>query len=582
MSRLSHPKALISAATVVALAACSERPQPTGPTAVAGSARTATLPAACLKTDATALQQGISTLFAPSVRTAARGLEREVERACPSTGPVLNYVAAILEWRRQGLVLGTQPDGGNVALWGYLTRLFNYAGYALPNSAAALTKAGFIGLCDDTVDCELYSEQKNTGLAIYRGALAGTRVLVTGAPASCAPAAGQTNLKVWGQCVEVSVDPKKTPGDLGYTFAAPADASRPAPALVQTCFAEAVHHDPLVKYLYTPTGEGKPGKLAQLSGGSTRVSVRPAASPLPFFTANCDQAQAVDVAGLGTGEPSGFRGALTRLASSSPVRALSGVLSALGPKVAYAGHGGLGTLPGLIEATSLFGPVDPFVFQSTFTNDPLGTLKDSSTDDRGRGTWSVVTLNPGEVQVQSALGDPIQKFVVLNQQGGAAENKPGIQLMAQVAAQNGQTSFGSAGVYRIRWRSLVASSKAFGATFNVLDSQERAVASFAYANGTAAGSGPILFNGVPTGATWSQNGWAQYEITVDLDQKRVSFGVLGADPHTGPLVSGAAFANAAAANLAKAGWQFRSQNVQTIATDDFEILRLPDAVVTRR
>lgn len=544
---------------------CSDRagPLPTTPpdAATVGGPRAATLTTSCLRTDATALQQGISTLFDQSVRQTARTLERAVEGGCPNTGPMLDYVTAILTWRAQGLVAGTQTDGGNPALWTYLTRLFNYTGYTLPNSALALTKAGFIGVCDDTADCALVSTLQTSGIKIYRGALGGRRVLITGAPASCSAASALTNLKLWGQCVEISADPKDS---ASFRLSAPSDPTRTSPAVVQTCIAEDIHDLALVRYLYDTTGQGgvKPGRLGKLSGGATRVGVQPVEAP--FFVANCDWAQSV---AAGPSAPTGALGSVTRVAS----RALEGVAALFAPQVANAAHGGLGTLPGGTSSLSLFGPIDPFVFQATFTNDPVGQTP--VVDDRGRGRWFAATVNPGDITVQPGLGDITSNLVVLNQQGGASSNKSGIQLLAVLASQTGQPSTATDGVYRIRWSSLIASSKPFGANFNVLDSQGRVLAQFTYANGTAAKTGPVQFNGISAG-TWTQFASQPYEITVDLDRRVVSFGLQGATP----LVSNVPYLNAAGADLARVGWQFLSQNAQTIGMDDVEIVRLPDAV----
>jgi hypothetical protein len=471
---------------------------------------------------------------------------------------MLTYVQAIVDWKQQGLV-----SASDVALWDYLTTLFRYTGFPLPNTAAALGAQGFIGVCDDATmpaaGCQLVAAAKTSGILIYKGALGG-RFLVTGAPTPCSPIRDATNLQAWGQCVEVSIDPK--PG-MSFAFQKDPIARPNGGAVVQTCVAEGSPH-----FLFEPdpVTEQKPGKLSQLSGGSTRVSVRPAAPEVFSITPDdvlegkgCTFAHVAQGASQGSG-------LLARFASNA--------LAVFAPKVAYAGHGGLGTLPGFAEATSVFGPIDPYVFQGTFTGDVVG--QQPGTPDRNRGSWSVVTLNPGDIVVRASLGDINSQLAVLNQQGGASSSKPGIQLVAQVATQSGQSSFATAGVYRVRWRSLVASSKPFGADMNVLDGTGRILATFTYANGTAAGSGPVLFNGAPVAnLTWAQNVSARYEITVDLDKRTVGFGLQG----EAPRVSGASYLNGAAADLARAGWQFRSQNAQTIGTDDFEILRLPDPAV---
>lgn len=570
VARLADRAAAVAAVAALAVAAAtcgdSVAPRPTPPPVVAATPlpRAARLATSCQRTDATALQQGISTLFAQSVRQTARDFERAVERACPDTGAMLNYAAAVVDWHKNGLTLGTQLDGGNPALWAYLVRVFRYVGYTLPpESAGALTKAGFIGVCDDSKDCLLKSDLLTSGIALWRGSLGGKRVLVSGAPASCGPASANTNLEVWGQCVDISADPKDGPT---FPLSRPTDSTTRAPALVQTCVAEDVHHNPLVEYLYDTTGRSgaKPGRLAKLSGGDTRVSVQPAEPQ--FFEANCNWAQTVAAA---PSAPTGPFGSVTRVAS----RALAGVAEMFAPRVADAAHGGLGTLPGGTNSLSLFGPIDPFLFQATFTGDVLGQLPGSP--DRGRGSWLPFTVNPGDIVVRASLGDIGSNLVVINQQGGVAPNKDGIQLLARVATKDAtRPRFATTGTYRIRWRSLVATPKAFDANFNVLDSgsPSQLLARFTYANSAAAQGGPILFNGNPTGATWTQNVSQAFEITVNLDDRRVSFGLQG----SAPLVSLQPFAGPGI-DLAKVGWQIKSQNAQTIGMDDVEIVRVPDS-----
>lgn len=565
---LSHHQGTARAAiplagAVALLAACSDQSTRslTPPTDIGAQPspgpHAAALPVSCQRTDASALQQQISGLFAASVRTTARTLERAVESGCPATTPMLDYVAAILGWRDQGLVTGT-----NTALWSYLTLLFQYTGYTLPNTEAALGAQGFIGICDEATmpaeGCRLIAVAKTSGILVYKGALEkgtlGRRFLVTGAPASCTTIGLATNLQPWGQCVEVSIDPK--PG-LSFVFAADPVARPNGGAVVQTCVAENAP-----AFLYDPDGapEGKPGKMSQLSGGSARVSVRPPAPELFTITADdalagkgCTYAQVVQR------EP-GDGGALTRLAR--------GALALFTPREAYAGHGGLGTLPAFVDATSRFGPIDPYLFQGTFTTDVVG--QPPSSPDRGRGSWYIATLTPGDVLVQASLGDIASQLVVINQAGGNAVSKPGIQLVARVATQAGQPSFATTGVYRVRLRALVASSKPFGAPFIVRDSQGREIARFTYDNGSSAKSGPVLYNGVPV-ATWQQNISQRFEITVDLDHRVTSFGFQGATP----LVSGAPFV-APAGDLAQAGWEITGRDGQIIGMDDAEIVALPD------
>ncbi len=473
---------------------------------------------------------------------------------------MLDYVAQILAWRAQGLTLGGASDGSNPALWDYLTTLFRYAGFSLPNAGTALGPQGFIGVCDDATmpaeGCTLVAAAKTSGMRILKGALGG-RFLVTGAPASCAPLGAATNLQPWGQCLEVSIDPKVGPS---FRYVADPVARPNGGAIVQTCLAEGAPN-----FLAAASGEpnGKNGKLGQLSAGSERVSVRPPAPPVFRITEEDELAgRGCSFAQVVARDRRPDAGLWSRLASAA--------LDALTPRLAYATHGGLGGMPGFTAQTSRFGPVDPFVFQATFTGDVVG--QPPATPDRGRGSWTIETLNPGDVTVRASLADIASPLVVVNQQGGAAPSKPGIQLLGALATQAGQPSVAQAGVYRVRWRAVVATPKAFDANFNLLDAQGNVLASFTYANGNAAQGGPVLFNGAPTGLAWAQNVSAAYEITLDLDRRQVSFGLQGA----APVASGLGYAYPAAEGFAQFGWQIKSQNAQTIGTDDVEVVRVPD------
>jgi hypothetical protein len=560
-----------ASAALALAAACGDQPRPTGPIA-SGAPRAAALGASCSNTDATQLQQQITALFNASVRTDARTLERALERACPAggtaaTGAMLDYVAKILSWRGAVDAKG-QPliTGQNPALWGYLTLLFKYTGYSLPNTEGALGDQGFVGICDDSrtepKDCLLVSKLKTSGVLIYDGALEkgvlGNRFLVTGAPASCSAIGTRTNLKPYGQCVEVSVDPK--PGKLESFEFAPV-IGRPAPAVVQTCVAE---NAPEYLYHDHDAPGGKQGKLGQYSAGATQVFVRPPAPEL--FAVTPDDALA--------GKGCTFA---TTVVQGGPwqdngiVRLARNALSFFAPREAFAGHGGLGTLPGYASATSRFGPIDPYVFYANFEQDVIGARPDEPLDGSLRGAWQITPPPPGTVSVQRSLGDISDQLAVINQAGG---NKA--DLITLIAKINPSTTPGKPypfdGTYSVGLDVVVASPRAFISPFVVRSSVgtgTKEIARFELRDGQNSQSGPITFTAggqTVTAGTWKQNTSQRIEFFVNFEAGEVSLRA-GAQPETVKQ-------RFAAADLGQAGWEIGGQDGQIIGVNNLYIAKL--------
>ncbi|MDF1503213.1 hypothetical protein, partial [Roseisolibacter sp. H3M3-2] len=567
--------------------------------------------AACRPADLAALQDSIATNVAKTAQPSASGLLRDVTAACrrnaaaPGTAAALAYAAQLVAWWKP---IAPSPDhwlGSNAEFWDYLTTLFRAVGYTIDNTAAALEAQGFIGVCRAGDGCTLIAPAATSGIKLFPGALganAGEQFLVTGRPAPCAPIDGTTDIRVWGQCIEVSVDPK-----IGASFKL--RPVSPVPALVQTCMTEPAYT--AARY-YLADGDGEPVpvplpdattsrvRLAQKSADRATVALRPRPAPSPahlydsdqFFEGNCTIAQLAQALLPAPGPV----GRATRWFGAA--RSFAAALFA--PRVAYAAHGGLGSL-GIIEELSTFGPADPFVFEATFDNPyaspPSQHVADVPgaapvNDDIGRAAWEIEFQAPGFVRVRAtpfggfAAGTNV---VEVNQAGGASDAKRGLTMFAALAhfadAQTGQGQQANAGKYRIRWTSSVASPRAGGqgAPFvaaSIVNGDTLELARFAYVNGPSAQSGTIRFAGqTAAGLAWAQNTPARYELVVDLYAGRA---YLRADGAYVRDASGAVLVQSFTPGrlLTHTGWRLGRQDNQVLATDDVEVVRLADTFAT--
>jgi hypothetical protein len=386
---------------------------------------------------------------------------------------------------------------------------------------------------------------------------------------------------VWGQCIEVSVGPYK---DASYPFRRPTSPQVPAPALVRVCATEETYHAApwLFENAGLPDAVTGRARVGQRSGGANRVQVRPRvdglAEGVDFTLTGCDRA---------TVPPPETAGGFGAVGASWLHRAGETLATLFAPRVAWAGHGGLSGLPGFAEQTSVFGPVDPFVFQATFTGDAVGGPP--TVPDLGRGSWTIdTTQSPGSVLVRSGIGDIAGNVAVIDQAGGAAGSKAGAALLANLAYF--QESVGETGVrattgrYRLRWTSLVATPRAFGAPFHAFGPDRAVLARVSFENGRGAGSGPIHFNGSPVAGSdgqplrWTQNRKQRFELLVDLDAGRAE---LRAAPFVDESAALASGTFAPATPLVQAGWLLGGIDAQIIGTDDWEIVQLPARLTPR-
>jgi hypothetical protein len=312
-----------------------------------------------------------------------------------------------------------------------------------------------------------------------------------------------------------------------------------------------------------------PARMAQKSAGDARVKVRDVAAKIFDPVLACNGVTSI----AQRDEPAGRVDRLLALAASA--------VSWLAPRDLYAGHGGLGTLPSFLEeGTSLFGPADQYVFYADFEEDVVGQRPVAPSDGALRGTWSFSTLNPGDITVQSSLGNIASQLVVINQGGGNAATKPGINLLANVTAKTGTTqAYPVEGTYSVGLRVVVASPRVFTSPFILRSSNGDELARFELRDAANALTGPILFNGTSVG-TWTQNVSLGLEFVVNLDTRKVGFAVDGTTKATHDFVTALPVVTPPAVapkhNLAQAGWEITGRDGQIIGMDDLKLGRLVD------
>jgi hypothetical protein len=357
-------------------------------------------------------------VFASSVRATARTLERQVEAQCASptaTEPTLTYVDSILQWRSRGLVADSSQCGVGLPVAAVrLQRL--HAGHTI----GALGKQGAIAICDDRVPntanpqyaCPIVRASAGTsGPAFFDGRLFNQRYLVTIAPGVVRPGGERDQPARLRQCVEVSVDPKPTKS---FTFA---PGVRPA-GIVQTCIAEGAPH-----YLLPTTASG--ARVARMAQKSATDPMCACVTWAPQLFDPCSPATMPWSWPARRPPRAGGRG------SPASRRPRAARLDLFAPRVAYAGTAGSArSPPSLMMRSACSAPVDQYTFFGDFEQDVVGqapvapraTLAARPLDDRH--------AQPGAVTVQPSLGDIASKLLVINQGGGNAQQKDGVEVTA--------------------------------------------------------------------------------------------------------------------------------------------------------
>lgn len=578
---MSRSPSRLLAALLSLVAACSDQPRSTAPLAPTAGPRAALASApACAKADALFLSQEIATLFSdPKLRQTARGYESTVEARCRITPPPLAYPAATLaatlatapaaalaytEW-----LLGQRGQTGYVAsdafLWTYLTRLFGYVGYTIPPLGTGFGLGGFVRVCHSGTECQIESADGRRGIRLPANALsltAGIPFLVTGEPRDCSPFQSFSSYAVYSGCIDISVDPK--PGT-SFTLQAPG-------TLVEMCTTTPGTPSYVTErrqdvYTGVTTTQGKLGQRSQAAGNAfTPIAFRPfAAGFLDDFWCGNDKPLTATV------------GAMQRIR-----RAGDALLALFRPAVAHAGHGGLGTLPGLIDELSVFGPLDGYAFNGDFEPDTVGTFPHTWPEMRA-GTW---TLSLGPTPSRASVQAPTPPFATqhlrLDQGGGAAANKDPLVFTGTLAvAMAPQPGDGDRRI-RLRVRAAIATARGLDARFEARTSAGATFAAFEFRDGTSAQSGTIVPL-VPGGATvigavgsapWSQNAVRSLQVTVHFDVTNgiatVSVGLAGEPPLAHYTLPGAALPD-----LAGFRWVLGGRDGVTVLSDDYQAFDAP-------
>ena len=572
------PAALAAAAAV--LAACGDLSRPTAPAVIAAGPRAALSPsAACTRDGGSYLQKEIGTLFSDSrLRLAARARRDSVAARCTYTEATgshaypagtaaqtlssasalaLNYTEWLLDQRAAGRVVAD-----DAFLWTYVGRLFRYVGYAVPASPNVFDRTGFVRVCRSNVDCHVEAPDGRKAIRFPAGALStqpGIPFLVTGLAATCDPFSSFSSYSIFGGCFDISVDPKA-----GASFKL---ASRGT--IVELCTTDRGTPSYITArrsdvYSGQTTTQGKLGQRSGLdAGGLTPISFRPYAPSI--LSKNPHDPQDGDY-WCENEKPA-------PAATSAFARAGDALLALLRPRLAYAGHGGLGTLPGFTDELSVFGPLDGYAFNGDFQGDPVGGFPSQLAEMRG-GSWKLSTFeDPSVASVQEGeLFD--RRYLLLNQAGGAAAAKEPLTFTGAPREPLTAAPGDPNRVVRLRFRAAILSSRAFDSRF-VVRSTKGDLTTIRFVDGASAKSG-LLTVTAPVGAVldrqtssaaWKQSGVQKFEVTVAFSHgtgtARVTVGLVGQTPLAGYTV--------AAADLASFAWVLAGRDGQLIGSDDYQL-----------
>jgi hypothetical protein len=568
---------------VTVLAACGDTTRPPSPLAPTDAPRLATTgAAACLRTNATYLSQNISALVSDqALRREARTLEGAVESACrsataqpypASTLAATQLTAPYAAIRYAEWLFAKRGTSGFVAsdavLWSYVARVFGYVGYTVPTSTAALTDSGFVKVCTSGSACLVASPDSQKAVNIAPNALsltAGIPFLVTGTPVACSPFSSATGYAVYGGCLQISVDPKSTPS---FQLKAPGTVvelcTRNSATVTTPLF---IHQRRTDVYTGATTTQGKLAQRSERAGDTY--------SPVSFrrYTAGliddkyCDHPY----------EPTATTGlaALRRVGAS--------LLALFQPTVAYAGHGGLGTLPGLAdEEFSVFGPLDGFALNGDFEQDAIGAFPVSGRPEMRGTSWDIgTTPNPSRAQVRS--GGPLgTRYLWLDQGGGASSSKDSLTFNGTLATPLAPQPGDGDRTIRLRVRAAIATSRALNARFEALSSTGTRFGTFEFRDGAGAQSGTV-HPLIPGGATvvgtagstsWSTNGVLELQITVAFNVT-ASLATVAVGLVEQPALATYTLPISALPNLAKFRWILAGRDGVRVISDDYQAFDAP-------
>ncbi|MGH7718034.1 MAG: hypothetical protein ACREON_04220 [Gemmatimonadaceae bacterium] len=519
---------VLATVCTVALAACSDAPQPLPSAPVrpelSVSPHSGGGGGACSHALAEQIQESLEDLFSGSRLATAKSLFNGVKQACQHNKPLaleraLALIKVALDTHVAGYLLdpnGAYPPTTEEALAALIDQLFVYV--AQPAPAVDLSAFGDDGGIKVIGAGGGALKNRSLSAAIQVPGYSTTfSHLYVIAPAS--PACLQTNLEQSGPCFDMSVHPHVARFD--------------PPLTIVVCQTDGL-----------PANSGL-GHLVEAS--QTRVAP-PTANPFADLCLADHTASARPM-------PRGFL-AFTRFALE---RAGSRVLSVLSPRTLYAAHG---SLAGLSTSLSPYRRVGLRTLEATFSDDAPG--HPPSQPEVGSLTFSV--KHPGSILVQRALGTLTNKPVVLNEKGGNCAHCGGLELAINLFSANGRPA--TIGSYRVRWLSLQDKSTVKDAPFVIRDASGRELARLSYV--TRKGKRLLFYNGREVGS-WTRGIHQEFEVTVNLDQRKTSLRI-----NDYLVVPTASFVSSHASSLARIAAEFFGNDAGVTGWDDITVTRLPD------
>ena len=484
----------------------------------------------CTKALADEIAAEIDQISSQSTRSQLKNQWGKAVKACPDLAAAgaeqKKYIQLTIDKFYAGALL--DPNGSSaptreeflVAHWDKTALFVAEAEYDLAASVLG-TSGGVMVIGPQGAD--LINGNQTAGIRVNPNAISNSHVFSIAPVADCSNVASFTNLDLYPLCFDFQVDPV-------VSFVSPW-------VHLSACAAE-----------NSPGALLGRGVLASNHANTVKIAAK-AADPLSL---NCENA----LVDANQPEPRGFFGAVSRLASAA--------LGWLAPTRAVAIHAATSGRP--VGELSIWGTADPVVFLSTLTGNTVG-LPPGPPE---KGTWTILSEDPGSVLVGASLGDISSNLLVINQQGGACATCGGLTLTATVKGNPPGTPADN-GVYLARWRSVISSPNVGYVPF-ILRGSTGELGRLEYRAGSSAQSGPITFNGTIAAGTWNRNVSQLFELTLDLINNTVSLSINGV-PVAG--VQGIAFVSSAS-DLATVSIEIVGNDVQTVGLDDLEIRRQPD------
>lgn len=520
----------LSAGVVLSLVlvACTgdDAPAPTAPVQLHHVSSAAT----CDRDLARTITGEITNLYKSSAKSAASARWRQIQDLCPAvlapgfnpvtTNPNAQNLAVdyfnyfLTQWRvvNPSGVVGTTDDWAR-----HFNHMAIYVNIDQPTyqiEAASFTDAGAIQYCAAGTYCFLAT--KNPSIAALRINPGATDrpVLATIARAFDTNVCQGENLEVEPYCARIETTPE-------VSFKKPY-------VDVQVCHRSVSHRLAHRLVLAHPTpGTGDNSSFVDIAYPRAPTW---SADPFPFA---CSPPLDVNpypfqttAAPVDQGPVSRAFAALGRLAGYG--------FAALSPEPLYATDAGkIGTFPKI----SPIGPVDPYIFDGYFDNDPVGPFP-LLTSAAEEGQWWDTVTSPGSLTVQTSTAfttGQIDTVLVLSQGGGNCTNTCGGLLLA-----GSVESFPNPGrgVQDVRWESMQEKPSVKDASFFVRTGLQSvtdptlldrpsgdALARLSYRTLPSPVGRVLVFNDeyIVNGFTWVPGRVETFTIRVDLYQGKVAF-----------------------------------------------------------